>query len=1446
MSEQSNKPSPSPARAASTDRNPSPSRQDAGRADTRAPLTKTPDLQAKPERAHREAGERRGGDGRQGGGQRGGRDGALANALAQAKARAPAATPQGGERGQQRKAGDGERRQREEGRGEQPRGERKPPLRTPLPVITFPEDLPVSGRRREIAEALQKHQVIIVSGETGSGKTTQLPKICLELGRGEKGMIGHTQPRRIAASSTAKRIAFELGTPLGEHVGYKVRFNDTLQPGAWVKLMTDGILLAETQTDPLLKAYDTIIIDEAHERSLNIDFLLGYLKEILPRRPDLKVIITSATIDAERFARHFGSESKPVPVIEVSGRLYKVEVRYRPVDRDPVSAPAGASDSGKSVSKAQAARDKRDLIDAVVDGVDELCRLGQGDVLVFLPGEREIRDCAEALRKQHPPHVEILPLFARLSSEEQDRVFKTTNARRIVLATNVAETSLTVPGIRYVVDSGLARVKRYSYRNKVEQLQVEAIAQSAANQRAGRCGRVADGVCIRLYEEDDFLQRPKFTEPEILRSSLAAVILRMKSLHLTDVETFPFVEPPQGRAIADGYQLLQELGAVDDANELTPMGRKLAKLPLDPRVGRMILAAVDNDCLTEMLIIASALSVQDPRDRPMEYQQQADEKHKKFADEKSEFLSYIKIWRWFEQAIEHKKSNRQLMETCRENFLSQLRLREWRDVHSQLLTIVREQGWRLSEAPATYEQLHLALLTGLLGNIGYKMEEEGGTPSGGQYLGARGIKFHIWPGSYLGKKAGKWVMAAELVETTRLYARTLAQIQPEWVEKIGGHLLKKSWGEPRWEKRSAQVTASERATLYGIVVYSQRRINYANINPAESREILIRDALVAGDYDTRAPFFAHNQKLIREIENLEHKSRRLDVLVDDQLIAAFYDKEIPGDIVNGAGFEKWYKDASRDNPKLLFLNKEELMRHEAAGVTTELFPKTMNVTGIEMSLSYHFEPGSPRDGVTLTVPLFALNQIPSARPGWLVPGMLKEKVQLLLKSLPQKLRRHCVPLPDYAAGFFERNQDPVRFGRGDLIDALIADIHQHTSARVLTTDFKLETLPAHLFMNFKVVDEHGRQLDMGRNLATLQAELGSQARQSFQRMAESTPAAVASGQTKAQAAFGKPAAASGSASGSASGAASAPAPAANAPAAKGKEAAAAPAGTPASATTNITGWTFGELPELLEINQGKLTLIGFPALVDKGTHCDLEVFDDPNVAARTHRIGLRRLFALQFKDQLKFAEKNIPGLQQMGMQFMSVGSSDDLREQIVNKAIDIACLQDPLPHDAASFNKRKDEGKGRIGLLINEIARLVGQVLAEFHGMPKRLQNLPQAVAADMQSQLKELVHKRFIADTEYSQLAHFPRYLKAMNVRLEKLRTNTARDAQLMAEWQTAASQFQRTIKNQPLKNLDPRMTDFRWMLEELRVSLFAQELRTPMPVSSKRLQKVWESMLR
>ena len=1302
------------------------------------------------------------------------------------------------------------------------------PPRHPLPLLSFPEELPVSGRRDEIADALQKHQVIIVSGETGSGKTTQLPKICLALGRGEFGLIGHTQPRRIAASATAKRIAHELGSPPGMHVGYKVRFNDTLSDGAWVKLMTDGILLAETQGDPLLRKYDTLIIDEAHERSLNIDFLLGYLRQLLPKRPDLKLIITSATIDADRFARHFEMPGKPVPVIEVSGRLYPVEVRYRPVERDVKSAGAAVPATPVANTSAARAKEQRDLMDAIVDAVDELALIGEGDILVFLPGEREIRDAAEALRKHHPPHVEILPLFARLSAQEQERVFKTSNARRIVLATNVAETSLTVPGIRYVVDAGTARVKRYSYRNKVEQLQIEAIAQSAANQRAGRCGRVAAGVCIRLYEEQDYLQRPKFTEPEILRSSLASVILRMKALRLGDVEAFPFIEPPLGRAIADGYQLLQELGAVDEARELTQLGVQLARLPLDPRVGRMMLAGRDHQCLSEMLIIASALSVQDPRDRPAEAQGAADNAHKKFADEKSEFLTYLKIWKWFESAIEHKKSNRLLQEECRSNFLSQLRLREWRDVHSQLFTLVREQGWRTNETPATYEQLHLALLTGLLGNIGYKADDEP------HYLGARGIKFHLWPGSSLAKKAGRWIVAGELVDTSRLFARTIAQIQPDWLEKVGGHLLKKSYGDPRWEKKSGQVSAYERATLYGLVAYSQRRIDFGKINPAEAREIFIRSALVEGDFDTRAPFFAHNQKLLREIENLEHKSRRQDVLVDEELIAAFYDKELPKDICNAVGFEQWLRKASQEHPKLLYLSRDDLMRHEAAGVTTDLFPKLMRNAGAEMALTYHFEPGSVRDGVTLAVPLYGLNQVSANRTEWLVPGMLKEKAHLLLKSLPQKLRRHCVPLPDYAAGFCERIHAAKKFGMGSLLDALITDVREQTTVMIRHSDFKLETLPAHHFMNFKIIDEHGRQLEMGRNLAALQAEFGAQAREQFQKIAEQAVpvSGLETDEQETAAPVSKNSGQSVSTGGAKVTAAS--------------QTAGKAAGSTSAAYQNLSTWSFGELPELLEIQQGRQTLIGFPALVDKGTHCDLEVFDDPNEAAEIHLTGLRRLFALQLKEQLKYLEKNVPGLQQMGMQFMALGSQEELREQIIQAGLAHACLQSPLPKNSGEFNIRREEGKARLNLLVNEIARLVGQILAEYHVLPKKLQGIKAhaAAQADMQAQLQALVHKRFVAETGHTQLAHFPRYLKAMQVRLDKLRADTARDARLMSEWLVAAAPWQRALKGGV--HGDPKMDEYRWMLEELRVSLYAQELKTPMPISVKRLQKVWESMQR
>lgn len=1307
----------------------------------------------------------------------------------------------------------------------------------PVPPITFAESLPVSGKRDEIARAIAAHPVVIVCGETGSGKTTQLPKICLALGRGlgagGAGLIGHTQPRRLAASSTGRRIAEELGTPFGEVVGYKVRFTDNLAPGASVKLMTDGILLAETQTDPLLKAYDTLIIDEAHERSLNIDFLLGYLRQILPKRPDLKLIVTSATIDAERFARHFGSDERPAPVIEVSGRLYPVEVRYRPIADDRPAAVRHAEGASSGRDRAKSAREaERDLMDGIVDAVDELCREGPGDVLVFLPGEREIRDAAEALRKHHPPHTEILPLFARLSAAEQERVFKASNARRIVLATNVAETSLTVPGIRYVVDTGLARVKRYSYRNKVEQLQIEPISQAAANQRAGRCGRVADGICIRLYEESDFAGRARFTDPEILRSSLASVILRMKSLHLSAIESFPFIEPPPGRAIADGYQLLNELGAVDDENALTPLGRELARLPLDPRVGRMILAARDQQALREVLVIASALSVQDPRERPVDAQEQADQAHRRFADERSEFLQWLRIWAWFEEAVAHKKSNRQLVDACRQHFLSHLRLREWRDVHSQLLTVVREHGWRLNEADATFEQIHLSLLTGLLGNIGLKAEDEP------HYLGARGIKFHLWPGSALVKKAGRWVMAAELVETSRLYARCIAKIEPEWIERIGAHLLKKSLSEPHWEKRPAQVAAFERATLYGLTIYHRRRVAFGRQDPARARELFIRGALVDGEFDTKLAFFAHNRKLLADIEQLEHKSRRQDVLVDDELIHAFYDQAIPAGIHTGAAFERWYRDEvsksgqPEDKLRLLYLSRDDLMRHEAAGVTTELFPKRVTMAGVEMALAYHFEPGSPRDGVTLAVPLFALNQVDARRAEWLVPGMLREKAHLLLKSLPQKLRRHCVPLPEYAAGFVER-AGRERFGAGGLVDALIADVREQTQVATKTSDFKLETLPAHLFMNFKVIDEHGRQLAMGRNLAQLRAELGAQAQQHFQKIAAAATLAPA----------GEPAAAAAGASG---------ARARRAPLGAPPRAAepAAQTGAAAGATAlyeNLTTWNFGKLPELLEIRRRGETLFGYPALVDRGTHCDVEVFDSPDEAARIHRAGLRRLFALQLKEPIKYLEKNLPGLREMAMQYMSLGTQDELRDQLIATALDRACLQEPLPADDASFHARRDEGRSRLNLLAQEIARLVGQILAEYAGLAKKLAQAKPfpAAHADMQGQLAALVGKRFVVDTPYAQLAHFPRYLKGIALRIDKLKADPARDARQAAELQPLAQHYQRSVAQRG-GVADARLAEFRWLLEELRISLFAQELRTPMPVSVKRLYKVWESMQR
>ncbi len=1267
----------------------------------------------------------------------------------------------------------------------------------PALSISFPESLPVSSRREEIMQALAEHQVVIVCGETGSGKTTQLPKIALAMGRGRVnggGLIGHTQPRRIAASSVAKRIAEELKTPLGEVVGYKVRFQDRLSRDASVKLMTDGILLAETQSDPLLKAYDTLIIDEAHERSLNIDFLLGYLRELLPRRPDLKIIVTSATIDADRFAKHFESTKGPAPVLMVSGRLFPVEQRYRPFEESR----------------------EYDLNNAICDAVDELWREGGGDVLVFLPGEREIREAAEALRKHHPPGVDILPLFSRLSEAEQNKVFEPHGARRIVLATNVAETSLTVPGIRYVIDPGLARVKRYSYRNKVEQLLIENISQAAANQRAGRCGRVSNGICVRLYSEKEFNERPKFTDPEILRSSLAGVILRMKSLHLGDVERFPFLEAPRPKAIADGYQLLNELGATDDANELTALGKELSRLPLDPRVGRMILEARTRDALTEVLVIASALSGQDVRDRPQEAAQAADEKHKKFDDEKSEFMGYLKLWKWLGESRggegEHKLSHRKQEQLLRENFVSPRRVREWRDVHSQLQTVVTEHGWRLNQSDATYEQIHLSMLSGLLGNIGQKSDDED------WYLGARGIKFYRHPGAHLSKKPGRWIVAAELVDTSRLYGRGLANIEPQWLPPIAGHLIKTQLLEPHWEKKAAEVVALERATLYGIVLYSNKRVNFGRVDAKAAREIFIREGLVNDelpeDLVKQLPFIGHNRRQISKVEALEHKSRRQDVLVDDELIYAFYDDKLPAHVFSGATLLKWWREASRGNDKLLQLSQDELMRHEAAGVTSEAFPKVIRLGGVDCAAQYLHQPGDARDGLTVTVPIFALNQVSEERAEWLVPGMLAQKVTALLKSLHQKPRARLTPLPDFVAEFVELNP----FAQGGLVEVLLKAVKERTQLAVQRNDFKLEQLAPHLFMNFRVVDEHGRQLGQGRQLAALKAELGGQARSAFQALAAlKLPAAEAP----------KPA----------------PAPVAG----KGirAEVAARKPEPARDANQAYTDWTFGELPELLEVRKGGQTLIGFPALIDKGAHVEIEVFDEPEVAAAKHRAGLRRLVALQLKEPLKFLEKNIPDLQRMSVLYMGLGTAEELRDQIIGVALDRAFLGDPLPTDPFAFKKRIEEGRSRLNLIAQEVARAVHAVLQELANATRKLKDSRPAkeVGDDIAAQLQRLVPKRFALDTPWPQLQHLPRYLKAITGRLDKLRADPARDTKLMSEVKPLEQRYTRRLAE--LKGVrDARLDDFRWQLEELRVSLFAQELRTPQPVSVKRLDKVWSQL--
>ncbi len=1238
-----------------------------------------------------------------------------------------------------------------------------------LPIPTYPENLPVVARREEILHAIQNNQVVIICGETGSGKTTQLPKICLELKRGVSGVIGHTQPRRIAARTVASRIATELNSSLGHTVGYKVRFSDKISTDSYIKLMTDGILLAETQGDPKLQAYDTIIIDEAHERSLNIDFLLGYLKQLLSKRPDLKLIVTSATIDANRFSTHFSN----APVIEVTGRTYPVEVRYRPVTTDDEA--------------------DYDIYQAILDAVDEIARIGPGDILVFLPGEREIRETAEALRKHHFDRhgpgmtaMELLPLFARLSVKDQERIFKPGNGRRIVLATNVAETSLTVPGIHYVIDTGQARINRYSYRNKVEQLQVEKISQASANQRAGRCGRLANGVCIRLYAEDDYLSRPEFSDPEILRTSLAAVILRMKSLKIGEVENFPFLQPVQPRMIADGYQLLTELGAVDENKRLTSIGWRLAKFPIDPKIARMILAAKYENCLREILIIASALSLQDPRDRPFERRDAADNAHQRFQDERSDFLGYLKLWDFYDALLKHKKSNRKLIAQCQAHFLSHRRMREWREIHGQLHVLVKELGLKPNQVPAGYDEIHRALLAGLLGNIGFKSEKDN------EYQGARGIKFSIFPGSVLRKGTSKWIVAAELVETTKLYGRCVARIDPSWLEKIAGQLCKKHYFDAHWEKISAQVTAYERVTLYGLTVTPKRRVHYGPINPKEAREIFIRGALVVGNANIRAPFFEHNRRLIREVEELEHKTRRQDVLVDEQEIYAFYDARIPERLYNGAGFEKWRKQAEHKDPQLLYLTREYLMRHAAGNVTEEQFPECLHLDRENnLPLHYRFEPGHILDGVTVTIPLSHLNRFNKAPFDHLVPGLIRDKITWYFKALPKQIRRHLVPLPEAVTQFLESQQSSTQ--SIPLSDLLTKFVHRKIGAPISSNVWENKEPPLYLQMNYKVVDDAGHELAMSRDLPQLQAQLGQAAQLTFAKADNKEKNDIE--------------------------------------------------------RDNVMHWDFGDLPEEITFTRMGKQLTGYPALVDQQTCVAIRLFDTHQAAKENMRAGLRRLLRFELKDRMKQLEKNLPGLNQAVLQIATLINPGELKQDMLTAITDRAFIgSDELPRNEKDFIAQKQRARTRLPAVTEALAQIMQKIGGEVQVLLQRLSASGvgnERLKRELQMQLRQLLFPGFLSITPWERLQHFPRYLKGMRLRLDKFSNNPQRDGQHGANIMSLWNQYAQLIEKHRLMGIhDPYLAEFRWQIEELRISLFAQELKTPAPVSVKRLQKLWEKV--
>lgn len=1239
-----------------------------------------------------------------------------------------------------------------------------------VPTIRYDDSLPIAAKRDEIKKALAEHQVLVIAGETGSGKTTQLPKICLELGRGSHGLIAHTQPRRIAARSVAARVAEELGTPLGALVGYQVRFEDQSDANTLVKLMTDGILLAETQHDRFLERYDTIIVDEAHERSLNIDFLLGYLKTLLHRRPDLKLIITSATIDLERFSQHFDG----APIIEVSGRTFPVDTWYRPLTREQ-------DEEGNQVE------DDISVDQAILATLDEIAHhersqgKGPGDVLVFLPGEREIRDAAEILRKAQLRHTEILPLYARLTPAEQQKIFQSHSGRRVVLATNVAETSLTVPGIRYVIDSGTARISRYSYRAKVQRLPIEAVSQASANQRKGRCGRVEPGICIRLYSEDDFNARPAFTDPEILRTNLAAVILQMLHLRLGAIDAFPFIEPPDGKAISDGFNLLQELSAVNRENQLTPLGRQLARLPIDPRLGRMLLEGARQGSLQEVLIVASALSVQDPRERPPERQQAADQAHAQWKDVDSDFAALVNLWRGFEEQRQALTAN-PLRNWCRKQFLNYLRLREWRDAHRQLSLICRDLQLAVNKEPCDYPRMHKAILSGLLSQIGHKAEE-------GDYQGARQRRFWIHPSSGIGRKRPQWVMAAELVETTKLYARMVAKIEPDWIEPLASHLIKKNHFEPHWEKKRGQVVAFEQITLYGLILVGRRPVHFGPIDPVTSRELFIREGLVGGQIQSRAKCLAANKRLLEQLDELEAKARRRDILADEETLYAFYEARLPEEIHQTATFDSWYRMNSQKDANLLIMREEDVLAREASEVTAAQYPDHLQVGELRLSLSYHFEPNHPRDGVTVRVPAPLLPNLPGERLEWLVPGLLEAKCIALVRNLPKALRKNFVPVPDFVKASLAR----MTFAHGALPQALGQELLRMTGARVSDEAWAeaASLVEGHLRMNIEVVDAQGKFLGEGRDLAELTA-----------RFAAASQAALALPRNE-------------------------------------------------KAEQPVQAKAFSQVAQTAQQKIAGLSMTVYPALVEESGSVREGRFSTQAEAEFQHRRALQRLLLQQLAEPAKFLRGKLPGLTELGLLYRELGRVEALVEDILLASLDSCVLEgeDPLPRDGAGLASLAERKRGSWTEHAERLARQTLDVLKLWHGLQKRFKgkiDLSQAVALnDIKQQLANLVYPGFVRETPGAWFKELPRYLKAVELRLEKLGSQVQKDRVWSSELANCWAQYKaRADKHAQEGKRDEQLTLYRWLLEEYRVSLFAQQLGTKVPVSDKRLSKQWSQV--